>query len=234
MKKVLLLFLVLVLVACKESPESIIEKNIELRGGKANFDKIKNVFMVMSINSMGMELPVKIYIIRPSSMRTEVNFGGQELVTILLPDTAIALLDNNVTPLPSQAITEMRQNLDNQLNYLRSELMNYTEKGGKLAGVTQEKFLGKEAHKFKITYPDGSTSYVFVDKSSYLNLGTRTEKMVEGQKLETETRYSDYRKTEGFFIPFKTEVYNGKNLLARVTIDTLANNKPIDPNLFRW
>lgn len=234
MKKAIFLFLVVLFVACKETPETIIQKNIEMRGGKSNFDRVKNLFMVLNINSMGMELPVTIYIVRPSTMRTEVNFAGQQLVTILLPDTAIALLDNNVTPLPAQAITEMRQNLNNQLNYLRSELMNYSELGGKLETVSKEKFKGKDAHKFKIAYPDGSISYIFVDRSSYLNLGARTEKMVDGQKLETETIYSDYRKTEGLMIPFKTEVYNGKNLIARVTIDTIAINKPIPTNLFSW
>jgi len=233
MKRVaLFLLLVLFLASCKESPESIIQKNIEMRGGKTNFDNIKNIFMSININTMGMEVPVKFYIIRPSTMRTEVKFGDEELITVLLPDTCFAIVKNTFTALPPEAKNEMRKNLENQLNYFRSELMNFSDNGGKLISVAKEKFKGKDAHKFKISYPDGSTSYFFIDPNSYLNIGSKVEKTIEGQKVETETIYSDYRKTNGLMVPFKTEIYSGKNLIAKVQIDSIAVNKPFDKNLF--
>lgn len=232
MKKLSVLLLLILLVSCKESPETIIQKNIEIRGGRSNFENIKNVYLQVNINTMGMDVPVKFYIVRPSTMRTEVNFGGQELVTLLLPDTVIAIVDNNVTPLPSEAKEEMRKNLESQLNYFRSELMNYNQQGGKIVEVKEEKFKGKDAHKFKISYPDGSISYVFIDKNSYLNLGTKTEKIVQGQKLETVTYYSDYRKTSNLMVPFKTEVFSGKTLLASIKIDSVSINKPFESKIF--
>ncbi|MGB9771171.1 MAG: hypothetical protein ACPLX7_04235 [Candidatus Kapaibacteriota bacterium] len=234
MRKLAFMVFLVVLLSCKETPEDIIQKNIEMRGGKANFDRVKNLLLFVNISSMGMELPVKMYIVRPNSMRTEVTFGGQNVVTILLPDTAIAIVDNNVTSLPPDAKNEMRRNLETQLNYLRSELMNLSENGGKVLEVTKTKFKGKDAHMFKISYPDGSISYVFIDRDTYLNLGNRIEKIIEGQKLETETVFLDYRKTNGLIVPFKTEVYNGKNLIAKLSIDSLAINTTFDSKLFTW
>jgi outer membrane lipoprotein-sorting protein len=234
MRKLAFMVFLVVLLSCKETPEDIIQKNIEMRGGKANFDRVKNLLLFVNISSMGMELPVKMYIVRPNSMRTEVTFGGQNVVTILLPDTAIAIVDNNVTSLPPDAKNEMRRNLQTQLNYLRSELMNLSENGGKVLEVTKTKFKGKDAHMFKISYPDGSISYVFIDRDTYLNLGNRIEKIIEGQKLETETVFLDYRKTNGLIVPFKTEVYNGKNLIAKLSIDSLAINTTFDSKLFTW
>ncbi len=231
MKKILFLLLIS-LVACKESAETIVEKNIQVRGGRANFDKIQTLFIQESINTMGLDVPVKLYILRPSTMRTEVNFGGQNLVTILLPDTAIAIVDNNVTPLPPEAKTEMQKNLENQLDYLRSEFFNLEQKGGKILGISRENFKGKQAHKFKISYSDGSISYLYIDPKTYLNLGTKTEKFIEGQKIEIETVYSDYRKFDKLFVPTKTEVYNGKALMASVKIDSISLNPKFEPSLF--
>lgn len=234
MKRLSILILLVTLIACKEYPEIIIEKNIEVRGGKANFENIKNLFLQVSINTMGMDVPVKFYIVRPSTMRTEVNFGGQELVTLLLPDTIIAIVDNKITPLPAEARAEMNKNLETQLNYFRSELMDFKQQGGRIVETKLDKFRGKEAHRFKISYPDGSISYVFIDKNSYLNLGTRTEKMIQGEKIETETYYSDYRKTANLMVPFKTEVYSCKTLLASIKIDSVAINKPFEPKIFSY
>ncbi|MCX7908771.1 MAG: hypothetical protein N2560_04550 [Ignavibacteria bacterium] len=233
MRNVFFIFLLVLLISCKESPESIIEKNIKVRGGKTEFDKVKNVFMIVNIKTMGMELPVKFYIIRPSTMRTEVEFAGQKLVTLLLPDTIFAIVDDNITPLPPDAKIEMQKNLENQLNYFRSELMNFTQQGGKLVSVTKEKYKGKDAHKFKISYPDGTNSFVFIDQNSYLNIGTKTQKILNGEKVETESVYSDYRKISGFLVPYKTEVFSGKNLLASIQIDTIAINGKLDQKLFK-
>ncbi|MFN3307475.1 MAG: hypothetical protein ACK42Z_09875, partial [Candidatus Kapaibacteriota bacterium] len=210
MKKILFLLIFFGFVACKESAESIVEKNIQVRGGRDSFNRIQTLFIQESINTMGLDVPVKLYISRPNTMRTEVNFGGQSLVTILLPDTAIAIVDNNVTSLPPEAKTEMKKNLENQLDYLRSEFFNLEQRGGKILGITQENFKGKQAHKFKVSYSDGSISYLYIDRSTYLNLGTKTEKIIDGKKMELETVYSDYRKFVKLMVPTKTEVYNGK------------------------
>lgn len=234
MKNILILLLILGLTACEESADSIIEKNIEVRGGRTNFDKIRTLFVQQNINTMGIDVPVRLYILRPSSMRTEVNFGGQNLVTILLPDTVIAIVDNNVAPLPPEAKAEMKRNLENQLDYFRSEFVNLEQKGGKILGVSQGKFKGKDVHKFKISFADGSISYLYIDQQTYLNLGTKTERIIDGEKIEIETVYSDYRKFDKLLVPTKTEVYNGKTLMASVRIDSISLNPKFSSSLFNW
>jgi len=232
MKRFLVLLLLIGLVSCRENSDSVIQKNIEMRGGTKNFENLRSVYMILTIRAMGMELPVKMYIVPPRTMRTEIAVGGQKVVTILLPDTALAILDGNFTPLPEQSKDELRRNLESQLNYFRSELWEYQKKGGKIGDFTTEKFRGKDAFKFRLENPDKSVSYLFVDKATYLNLGSRNERMMQGRKIETETVYSDYHKVGGFMVPFLTEVYHGKELLASSRIDSVAVNIALPPELF--
>ncbi len=232
MNKLLIILLVVILIGCKESTENIIEKNIEVRGGKTSFEYLQNIYLQIKINTMGMDVPVMFYIVRPSKMRTEVNFGGNKLVTLMLPDTLISVVNNVITPLPPEARTEMKKNLESQLNYFRSELMNYQQQGGKIESHTTGQFKGKDSHKLQIRYPDGTTTYIFIDRNTYLNLGTKTEKMVEGQKLETETIYSDYRKVGNFMVPYQTEIFSGGNILASIKIDSVSINNRFDSTLF--
>jgi len=233
MKKIWVFLLFLGLVACQESSDTIIQKNIELRGGTKNFQNLRSIYMTLTIKAMGMELPVKMYIVPPATMRTEIALGNQNIVTILLPDTALGILNGEIAPLPKQSQDELRQNLEHQLNFFRSELWKYQNSGHKSPNYTTEKFRGKDAFKFRLENPDKSISFVFVDKNTYLNLGSRNERMIQGQKIESETVYSDYRKVGGFMVPFLTEVYSGKELLASSRIDSVALNVTFSPDLFR-
>ncbi len=232
MKKIWFVLLFLGFVSCQENSEIVLNKNIEVHGGTKNFNELRSAYIGVNVKTMGMEIPIKIFLLRPMTMRTEVSLSGQNLVTVLLPDTAFAILNDTFTPIPDDSRKQLQNNFEAQLNYFRSDLMLLKDNGAKLTGFSTAKFRGKDAYKFKLEFPDKTISDVFVDKNTYLNLGVRNERMVQGQKVETETVFSDYRRIGGFLVHFQTEVYSGKELIASAKVDSISINPQFSPKLF--
>lgn len=232
MKKFLLVLLFFGFVSCQENSDIVLNKSIEVHGGTKNFNELRSAYIGVNVKTMGMEIPIKIFLIRPMTMRTEVSLSGQNLVTVLLPDTAFAILNGTFTPMPNDSRKQLLSNFEAQLNYFRSDLMLLKENGAKLTGFSKAKFRGKDAYKFRLEYPDKTVSDVFVDKNTFLNLGVRNERMVQGQKIETETVYSDYRRVGGFLVHYQTEVFSGKELIASAKVDSISINPQFSPKLF--
>jgi outer membrane lipoprotein-sorting protein len=83
-KKLLIVFAAFALVvsSCSKSVDDIIEKNIKARGGEDNIRKVKSVVVDARISSMGMDIPMKIYIQDPNKMRVDMNLLGQDVTTV--------------------------------------------------------------------------------------------------------------------------------------------------------
>ncbi len=230
----ILSFLVAVLLfSCQENIDSVIQKNIEVRGGEKNFRKIRTVSMKINLNTLGMDVPIRIFISLPGSIRTEMHVNGQSIVTVLNNNQAVAIVDGNFTALDENGVKDLQKNLQSQLNYFKSELFDYKKQGAVIKSVTKENFKDKPAIKIRLDYPDGITTYLFIDQKTYLNIATRTEKRVNGQPMETETVYKDYRSVDGLMVPFTIEVSSGTMMIATMHLDSLAFNKPIDKALFQ-
>lgn len=223
----------ILLLSCQENVDTVIKKNIEVRGGEDNFRNIRTVSMKMSLNTLGMEVPIRIFVSLPGSIRTEMNVNGQSIITVLNENNAWATVDGNFTPLDDGAVKDLQKNLQSQLNYFKSELFDYKKQGAVIKGFTKENFKGKPAIKIRLDYPDGITSFLFIDQKTYLNLATRTEKQVNGQLMQTETVYKNYRLVDGLMVPFSIEVNSGAMTIATMRMDSLIFNKSIDKAMFR-
>lgn len=223
----------ILLISCQENIDSVIKKNIEVRGGKDNFRKIRTVSMKMTLNTLGMEVPIRIFISLPGSIRTEMKVNGQSIVTVLDNGQAGATVDGNFTSLDENAVKDLQKNLQSQLNYFKSELFDYKKQGAVIKSFTKENFKDKPAIKIRLDYPDGITTYLFIDQKTYLNIATRTEKQVNGQLMQTETVYKDYRSVDGLMVPFLVEVSSGTMTVATMHLDSLHFNRPMDKALFR-
>lgn len=235
MKHSFLVFFLLplfLLISCHENVDSVVKKNLDIRGGKENLKKLKSIEIKMQLNAVGMQVPLHIYLQKPMKMRTEMQIGNQSVTTILNENRGWANVDGKITELKDEALEDLKNNFHSQIRYFTSELFDYQSLGGKINSMSKEKFKGKNSFKIQIDYNDGQRSYVFLDAKTYLNLGTRTEKKVEGNLLQTETVYSDYRKINNLFIPFKMEIFSDKMNVLTLQINSIQFDKSFPPSTF--
>lgn len=232
--KCVLIFLSLVFVvsSCTENVDSVIKKNLEIRGGTNNFENLKSIEMNMQLYTVGIQIPLHLYLEKPMKMRTEMKIGNQSVTTILYENRGWSIVDGKINELNGESLEELKSNYYSQSRYITSELFDIRNEGGTISKMSKAKIQGKNAYKIQIDFKDGQRKFVFIDPSTYLNLGTITEKKIQGYTLKTETIYSDYRKVKNFFIPFKMEIFTDKMNVVTLKIDSIIFDRTFQQTIF--
>ncbi|MCX7880792.1 MAG: outer membrane lipoprotein-sorting protein [Ignavibacteria bacterium] len=234
MKIILVVLFSILFFSCEKNVDVVISQNIEARGGEKNFANLKTAVFMMTLKMMGTEIPLKIFVAQPNMMRIELNVAGQEAVTILNGDSAYTFSDGEYQSLDESAVEELKENYENQLNYFRSDFIKILKQGKPVESFGEEKFNNRDAYKISFKSENGTSTYYFIDKKNYLNLGTRSIRFVDGQKLETESYFLDYRKVGNLLVPFNVEIKSvpDRATLAQMRIDSLSINVDIDKKVF--
>lgn len=221
----------LLLISCQENSDSVVKKNLEIRCGD-NPNNLKSIEIKMQLSVAGLQIPINIHLKKPMKMRTDMFIGNQAVTTILNGNRGWANVDGKITELREKELEDLKRNYYSQIRYLTSELFDIESQGGKITSMSKSSFKGKKAFKIQIDYNDGQRSYVFLDAKTYLNLGTRMEKRIDGNLFHTEMVYSDYRRINNFLVPFKMEVFNENTDVLTLRIDSVLFDKHFPETIF--
>ncbi|MGQ9819310.1 MAG: hypothetical protein ACUVQ1_05230 [Candidatus Kapaibacteriales bacterium] len=223
----------LLLISCQEKIDSVIKKNLEIRGGNYA-SKLKSFEIKMQLSVAEIQIPMDILLERPMKMRTDMFINNQAVTTIFNGNRGWANVNGIITELKDQELEDLKRNYHSQIRYLTSDLYDIESQGGKITSMSKSSFKGKKAYKIQIDFKDGQRSYVFLDANSYLNLGTRMEKIIDGNLFHTETVYSDYRRINNFLVPFKMEIFSENTNVLTLRIDSLILDKSFPESTFSF
>lgn len=227
----LFLLVLLLVISCQENTDSVVKKNLEIRCGE-NLTNLKSLEVKMQLSVAGMQIPMNTILEKPMKMRTDMFFSNQVVTTILNGNRGWANVDGNITQLRDKELEDLKKNYNSQIRYFTSELFDIESQGGKITSMSQSSFKGKKAFKIQIDYNDSQRSYVFLDANTYLNLGTRIEKRIDGNLFHTEMVYSDYHRISNFLVPFKMEIFNENANVLTLRIDSIIFNKHFPETTF--
>lgn len=196
-KIALFLSLVLSLSACSPkvgsktqslTGNSIVEECIKAMGGKKNLLKVKRMTMIAVVEVQGMEFQIESYREAPDKMTVKMKSPEGTLTRILNGTEAFVIDPNGNTPITGLDLNNLKEEAS-----IFPEL--YHEKfGHQLAYVGTEKVGEREAHKVKITLPDGTQKFQLYDKETKLLIKLLDE-------FGSESFYNNYKKVEGVNIP---------------------------------
>lgn len=186
--------------AASPTAQSIVEKNIEARGG---LDKIRSVETLRMTGTMlvGDErLPTTIEWKRPNKTRWEFEADGQ---------TAIQVFDGKKgwTLMPFEGNRDAEEMTDRELEDvalqadLDGPLVDAEAKGNKVELIGKEDAEGRPAWELKVTRKNGEERYVYIDAETYLQTLTVTKRTVEGREIEIKSVIDDYRSVDGLQLP---------------------------------
>src|SRR5438105_9366064 len=90
-----------------QSADDIINKHIEAIGGKDVLNKITSLYMEVSTQVMGNEMPGKVTILNGKGYKSEADFNGQTIVQCIT-DTSGWMINpmagmTQATPMPAEA-----------------------------------------------------------------------------------------------------------------------------------
>src|SRR5260370_9345272 len=114
-------------------------------------------------------------------------------------------------------------------------LIDWREKGHRVAYLGTEDVDGTQAHKLRITLQDGDVQYVFLDEGTFLASRVVYERHVRGTEQVTETDLGSYEQVAGVWVPFSRETgHKGGPKTARYTVERAEANVEVDDALFRF
>ena len=224
-----------------QTVDEIIENYIENTGGAENWQKVKSIKMNMSVNQMGMDIPIEQY---SSAERTYTKYSlqGQDIMQGVF-DGETLWSTNFMSMKAEKSNQDDIENVKNALSEFPDPFLNYKEKGYIAELMGAETLEGSDVFKVKLikkpNLVDGEevpnvTIYYF-DAENFVPIMTHQE-MTEGPAKGTimEAKMSDYQEVEGLYMPFSMTQGIKDQPGQALIIKSIEINTVVDDSNFKF
>ena len=227
-----------------QTADDIINKNIEVLGGKEKLNSIKSIYMEgTSVMQNGAEITQKTWKVNGKLFRQEISSAMFNMATVVTDKEGWRQNPRNggaFEPMTAEMVTNMQTLMD-----CAGSFVDYAAKGHKVELLGKEDVEGISCYKIKLTFNNGKDATYFFDAATYYIIrmsskggggfggggGGRGPAGAGGAEQERSIDFSDYKKTEdGYVFPFKmTPLGMG----GGVYYEKIEVNKPVDPKAFK-
>jgi len=215
-----------------QTADEIISKYIQAIGGKDLLTKITSVYTESTMDVMGMLGDVKTTTLNGKGMRQDMDISGSAMTTCYNDKGGWSInpMAGSTTP---EAMPETQYNAGKDQIVIGAPFINWIEKGYKAELAGNEAVGAVNAYKLNLIATDGTSSvYYFDPNTSYLIKSVQMIEM-QGQMIDNQITYSDYRQTEGYAVPYKMEMnIAGGQFQMAMTVNKVELNKPVDEAIF--
>lgn len=214
-----------------QDAQSLINKNLQARGGPAAIAAIRNVtFEGRTIYPGDFELAYKeIHARLPGTVADRVDFTLQGLDIIQAYDGhdgwKVNPLEGRKDPEKMPA-DEARSLADAAL--IEGPLLASRSDGSKVAYLGREDFDGTLAYKLKVTQKDGDEFVYWLDPDTFLEIKVQETRRIRGAEQTNETELGDYEKVAGVYFPMSVETWpqgQESNRSRTIIASATANNQ---------
>ena len=212
-------------------------KNVEAKGGIEKLSAIQSLRMTGKLRLHGgaLEMGYTVLVARPRSIRYEAQLQGLTHVQAYDGSAAWQINPFQGRKDPEKLSGDDAKALGEDATDFTGALVDYEAKGYKLDYLGTEDIDGTEAHKVRVTRPNGDITYVYLDPDYFLEIRTVNRRIEHGVPNETITEYGDYEKVNGVYLPFALESYEkGSTRPDKLQIDKAEANVPTDKRLFEF
>jgi len=232
MKKLVLIFasLLVISVAGAQSLEDIVSKySSAIKADQ--LAKVSTIMITGKMSTMGMEMPMTMFMKNPNKIKVVYSINGQEIVSAFDGEKGYMINPITGSSNPVELTGAQLQQVQNS-NVFSNEILNYF-RNGKLVLEGEENVNGKPAFKVKAS-PDGTTPvYMFIDKDSFLLVKTTARVEQMGTTMDVESVMTDYVENNGVVMPKKTTASANGMEAAVITFDKIEVNVPIEDTVFK-
>lgn len=219
--------------AWAQSVDEIVEKHVQALGGK---DKIKAVQTVRMSGKLmmgqGMEAPFTLELARPNKMRNEFTIQGMTGIQAFNGTTGWLVMPfmgkKDPEEMPADQVEVMKDQAD-----IDGPLVDYKDKGYQVESLGKADLEGSPVHKLKVTKKNGDALTIYLDAETYLELRRDNKTKLQGQEIQGETTFGDYKPVGGMMMAHSMEMKQaGAPAGMSMTFDKIEVNPTIDPARF--
>lgn len=187
--------------------EELAARNLAARGGA---DKIAAIHSMRTtgkvlVNGGTVELQYTQLVKQPGVIRVEAALQGLTEVQAYDGQRAWQINPFQGRKDPEQLSADDAKGLAEDAAEFTGLLAGYKAKGCTLDYLGTEDVDGTEAHKLRLTRPNGDVTYLYLDPDYFLEIRTVTRRIQHGVPQETVTDYGDYEKVDGVYFAFSSE-----------------------------
>ncbi len=212
--------------------DELATKNIEAKGGLDKLHALQSVRLSgrMRIQGDTIELGVVTLVKQPKSIRYEATLQGLTQVQAYDGTQAWQINPFQGRKDPEKLSADDAKGLGEDAADFAGALVDYKSKGYKLDYLGTEDIDGTEAHKLRVTRPNGDVTMVYLDPDHFLEIRIVNRRIEHGVPNETVTDFGDYEQVQGVYLPFVQESgQKGSSERQKVQYDQAeANPNPPD------
>jgi outer membrane lipoprotein-sorting protein len=212
-------------------------KNVTAKGGIDKLNAIQSLRLSgkLLVNSGAVEVSYIVLVKRPDAIRYEAQLQGLTKVQAYDGSQAWQINPFQGRKDPEKLSADDAKGLGEDAADFAGPLVDYQAKGYKLDYLGTEDIDGTEAHKLRVTRPNGDVTFVYLDPDYFLELRTVNRRIEHGIPIETITDYGDYEKVDGVYLAFAQESYQkGSSGRLKLQIDKAEANVTADKSVFEF
>ena len=211
-----------------QTADEIVAKNIEAMGGAAKLATLNSVKMTGSMSVQGTDVGITITKLNAKGFRVDLDVMGTSGYQLANNEKGFVFMPFAGMTEPKEMDPEAFKSTSSQSD-VQGSLFNYKEKGNTVEYLGKEKVDAGEAYKLKVTNKNGKVSTYYIDTKSNRLVKSVSKVNANGEEMEMETSYSDYKQdANGFWFPYSTT-----NMQGTITFDKIESNIPIDESIFK-
>jgi hypothetical protein len=116
---------------------------------------------------------------------------------------------------------------------LGSTLMDAKRSGAQIELLSKEKLDGVDAFLLKVSKPGEEDSQVYVSATTYFVIKTMGKTKANGQTVDVEANYSNYKAVDGLYFPYTVEAASPTGGMMQIDTTSIELNVPVDPSIFK-
>ncbi|HJV21377.1 MAG TPA: hypothetical protein VJ570_01720 [Holophagaceae bacterium] len=235
MRASLFLLVPAALVAHAQAPaptaDQLLAKYTEARGGMAKLKELQSVRITARAMMGPMEMPTVVEK-NAKGFRSETTVQDQKIIQAFDGTHAWAINPMTGSDAPQEITGDAVKALQSQSD-IAGPLVDSAAKGHKVEYLGREAVGTVQAHKLKVTLKSGGVVISFLDPESFLEIKQVTHVEAQGQSLDIESSFEDFRKVAGITVPFAIEqTIPGAPAPVRTVIDKVEFNVAVDAARF--
>jgi outer membrane lipoprotein-sorting protein len=213
--------------------DDLLAKNAEAKGGMVKLRALKSARFTgkMSMGA-GMEAPFMMTKARPEKLRIEFTIQGMTGIQAYDGTTGWMVMPFMGKKDPEVLSADMLTDVKEQADF-DGPFIDYAKKGNKVELLGKEQVEGTDAYKVKLTMKDASEATVYFDAESFLEIKMEAKRKVQGQEIEGQTVFGNYKEVDGLLFPFSIEnKAKGMPGGQTITIDKIELNSTVSDDSF--
>jgi len=234
--KILLVVIAVILINISLSAQTvdeIIEKHIEALGGTQNIQAVKSMKIVGSVKMMGMEFPFTSYNVTPDKFYFELSVQGKSIKQGYDGTTAWSVNPMGGSSVPEAVEGEEAANIKER-SRIFDKLVTFKDDGASVELIGKEQLNNADVYKIQYTGLDGKIITYYLNTSDYMIVKVQKKIKVQGNEVDSETSYSNFKKVNDVAMAYSFEVKakNSPMGTQEVIIDKIEINQTVEDNIF--